>query len=329
MTDRLLHLVLGLVLLTAAPLAHGSPFRTGAIGFGSAELGVYTLTMRDGTDVTYYATPADPGKHTLIMIQGSGCQPVMVASGGHHYSSMFGLLDAVRDGRFNVVAVEKPHAPANPVRDSGTALHCPETFNSTFTLESWAAAIEAVGTEVRLQGSGTLLLFGASEGAVVAARVASRLEDRVAAVALVGLTGASQLFDFIAAAHLGQGGPAGIDAMAGELEAAVRKINAAPEGSTDFFAGHPYKRWHSFLRANPSMDLLQASARVLLVSGTEDTSVPVLSSEIAWATLVAHGRSVEFRRIHGADHGLMKPEDADMSAVSAIYGTMLDWLAGD
>src|ERR1700761_4551069 len=75
----------------------------------AADLPIETHTIRDGTGrtVTYYVNhPAQPAP-ILLMIQGSGCVPVM-RFGATTYSSLYDFLPLAQEGNFTVVAVEKP-----------------------------------------------------------------------------------------------------------------------------------------------------------------------------------------------------------------------------
>jgi predicted esterase len=71
-------------------------------------------------------------------------------------------------------------------------------------------------------------------------------------------------------------------------------------------------------------DLAQSKVRVWLASGMRDTSVPIVSTEVAYARLRALGRDVTFRRVPRANHGLV-PEGGSMADVQKDYGAIMAW----
>jgi dipeptidyl aminopeptidase/acylaminoacyl peptidase len=69
---------------------------------------------------------------------------------------------------------------------------------------------------------------------------------------------------------------------------------------------------------------VQSKARVYLASGMRDDSVPILSTEVAYARLRALGRDVTFRRVPRAGHGLMA-EGGTMADVQKEYDAIMAW----
>jgi len=275
-----------------------------------------------GRTITYYVSHPSKPAPLLLMIQGSGCAGVFHIQGEHSYSTLFDLLPLAADGAFTVVAVEKPFA--DPDAKGGTASNCSPRFNADFTAERWLAAIEAsVDDASRLPqiDHRRMLVIGLSEGAVMASLLASH-DRRVTDVAVIGGSGTSQLFDFIALAY-----SQCFDRTACivDVEHQVAAINADPDSSTAFAWGHPFKRWSSFFRVDPGEELLRSRARVYLAFGTADTSVPALSQEVAVAKLHAAGRDVTVRRIDDAGHTLAPAGHADFGALDAEYHAILAW----
>ena len=74
----------------------------------------------------------------------------------------------------------------------------------------------------------------------------------------------------------------------------------------------------------PGENLVQSKARVWLASGMRDDSVPVLSTEVAYARLRALGRDVTFRRVPRAGHNLM-PEGGTFADVQKEYDAIMAW----
>ena len=284
---------------------------------------------RQRVQVRYYATPWPAGAPLVVIIQGSGCQPVLFQNKGATYSTIFGLVDAVKRRDIGLLVADKPYASVAP-GGGGAAKGCSESFNRSFTLDSWSAALASAIDDWRHRAKRRrepVRLLGSSEGAVVSAKLAAT-NHTVDRVALIGLTGSSQAYDEVLSAYLAQDVPEPRQAELDRIGAEITRIAASPDDDRTLYRGHPYKRWASFFTADPTALLLKSRARhILLVSGTADAAVPIQSTERAWITLLAHGRDVEFARIPGADHGLMSPGDNGMEGLARQLNTVLDWLA--
>jgi dipeptidyl aminopeptidase/acylaminoacyl peptidase len=198
------------------------------------------------------------------------------------------------------------------------------------TLPRWAEANAAA-----LRGAWTLpgidpdrtLVVGHSEGGIVAARVAAE-EPNVTHVASLAGGGPTQLFDF--AEMWGQPKP---DDKPGDADKRVKavydewaKIQADPESVKQFWLGHPYRRWASFLKSSTTEELLRSKAKVYLAHGTLDAAVPVKSFDVAVAELRAKGREVTAERVDGADHGFGTAADkGSPDGLRAQFDKLLDW----
>jgi pimeloyl-ACP methyl ester carboxylesterase len=310
----------GLALLLAEPAAaqsrgtpvHGTPIEK------------HEIIDPGGRRITYYISrPAKPAP-LMLMIQGSGCERVINIAGTGSYSSLYNFIPYAAQGRFTVMAVEKPYS--GPVGDvsRGSARSCSAEFHADFTAESWLAALEASVADARrlpwVDGRRTLL-FGTSEGAVMASLLAAR-DKKVTDVVVIGGSGTTQLFDFLAFAY--QRCFDRSECIA-EVERQVRAIAAAPQSSTQFAWGHPYKRWTSFFGVDPAGALLRSRARVYVAFGTADASVPPISQELIVARLMAAARDVTVRRVPNGSHGLTSAGAKDWTEVDREYGQALDW----
>lgn len=286
-----------------------------------------THTVRDklGRIITYHLSrPARPAP-LLLMIQGYGCATVIQGQDGNRYSSLYDLLPLAAEGRFAVMAVEKPEAIANA--SSGTAQGCTAKFNEDFTAERWLvalrAALEDAGRQTGVDARRTVV-FGGSEGAVMASLLAGR-DPKITDVIAIGGSGTTQLFDFLAAAYARCFDRSRCIA---DVEAQVAAIRADPNNTTKLAWGHPYRRWTSFFPIEPGDELVRSKARVYLAFGTSDASTPPLSQEVAVAKLLAAGRDVTVRRVLDADHSLVGPGE-DFSALDREYRKALEWFWAD
>lgn len=278
---------------------------------------------RLGRMVTYYASRPKQPSPVLLMVQGSGCSPVLVQQAGQTSSTIFGLMPFAADERFTVVAVEKPFA--DPAPRDGTAEKCSLAFNRDFTAERWLVALRAALDDVLKQpfaDERRIAVFGASEGAVMASLLAGR-DRRITDAVVINGSGTTQLFDFIALAY-----DQCFDRTRciSDIEQQVAEIRRYPLAADRFAWGHPYQRWTSFFGVDPGAELVNSGARIYWALGTADQSVPALSQEIALAKLMVAGKDVTVRRVPGADHSLMPPGRPDYAALDRELRTALQWI---
>ena len=277
---------------------------------------------RFGRTIVYYASVTKTQTPVLLMIQGSGCSTVIHDQGKTHYSTLFDLLPFAAEGKFTVVAVEKPYA--QPRANGGTATDCGAAFNRDFTAERWLVAIQAALTDVGRQpmvDKSRTLVLGVSEGAVMASLLAGR-DPRITDAVVVSGSGTTQLFDFVAGAYEHCFDRSRCLA---EIEQQAADITADPTSVTKFAWGHPYNRWSSFFAVDPADELSRSRARIYLAFGTADASVPALSEEVAVAKLLATGKRITIRRVPDANHSLIQPDSTDLSALDAEYRRALSW----
>jgi pimeloyl-ACP methyl ester carboxylesterase len=277
-----------------------------------------------GRQITYYSSHPKKPAPLLIMIQGSGCVPLMNTKGKSTYSTLFDLLPLGAEENFTVIAVEKPFSADASQENTGKAESCSSEFNADFTAERWLAALQASIRDALLLSwvrHDRILILGQSEGAVMAALLAGN-DPSITDVISIGGSGTTQLFDFVAGAYRRC---FNVSPCLAEIDQQVRNIAADPTSSTRFAWGHPYKRWSSFFRVDPSDELLKSKARVYIAFGTDDRATPPLSQEIAVAKLTSAGRDVTVRRVPDADHSLLREDVDSFGDLDKEIRTALNW----
>jgi hypothetical protein len=332
MNKRLLAFVCGILLAASAAHAAQQAVQQEALELGKAAAARFTLHRDGAPDVRYVISQPAHKAPLVLFVQGSGCIPPFVGLGTpNRYSTVFNFLPLAQRGDYAVMVVDKPYQPdappqALPQAPAGVATGCPAAFNAYFSYDTW---LDTLRTALRhalalpwVDGR-RVLVFGVSEGAVMAAGLARALPE-VTHVALVGGTGTSQLYDFAANAY--RAGTSDDDTLArlADIDATVDAINADPRSTDKFAWGHTYLRWSTFFAQAPGENLVQSKARVWLASGMRDQSVPILSTEVAYARLRALGRDVTFRRVPRAGHALV-PEGGSMADVQKEYDAIMAW----
>jgi len=296
----------------------------------------YTVRDRFRRDITFYLSrpPKDSSAKLPIalLIQGSGSQSIFTKIGDRIGGSYQYVLLQAAQGRVRVLAVEKPGVqfldrPSQP----GTGMGASKEFLSEHTLPRWAeaneAALKSAWTQSGVDSTRTLVL-GHSEGGLVAARVAADL-SRVSHVANLAGGGPNQLFDLAEMRAQPRAGEKPGDAQQ-RLDRFYEEWNAVranPDSITDFWLGHPYRRWSTFCATSVINELLRSHAIVYAAQGTADVNVAPKAHDVLVAELRARGRDVTSDKIEGADHGFNTPDmpRGAPTGMKAMFGKILDW----
>jgi len=328
----------GHCLLTLALLSSGQTPRLDA---DAMTLGIpferYTVPDALGRTVTFYLSKASQNnggekKPIALLVLGSGCQSLFQKRGELVYGGYQNILLHAANGRARVLVVEKPgvkylDAPARP----GSAQGAAEEFLKEHTLPRWAtanvAALQAAWTLPGIDPAQTLVM-GHSEGGLVVARVAAELPQVTHVASLAG-GGPTQLFDQaeLKSRPRADDKPGDADRRVRDFYEEWAQVQKNPESISQFWMGHPYRRWSSFLAHSVIVELLRTKAKVYLVQGTLDTSVSIKAHDVLVAELKARGRDVTEERMDGADHGFLT---ADMpkgspAGMQNVFTRVLNW----
>nr|WP_315395680.1 prolyl oligopeptidase family serine peptidase [uncultured Duganella sp.] len=303
--------------------------QTGAFTVGATEVVGYRLSQEGEPDVEYFISKTKEPAPLVLLIQGSGCAPAFSGlDTAARSSNVFGYIDLAQQGKYAVMVVNKPFSPKEAPADRGGIIACPTEFNEYFTLENWVRDLGRAYDHAAQQPwvrAGASLALGVSEGAAAAAGLAEK-EGRVTSVAMVSGSGPSQYYDFVLGAYAAPGSDDDVKRRLDELEATRQKIAADPDNAKMLAWGHPYKRWSSLFRMSSTRALLRSQARVYIVGGMQDASVPILSSEAMASELIGAGHDVTMRRIPNAGHNLL-PAGAPAGNMWPEYQRIVEWYA--
>lgn len=305
---------------------------TGRFSVKATDIIQYQLPQPGGPDIEYFISRPAQAAPLMLFIQGSGCTPVFIGLGTPgRASTVFSYITFAVEQKYAVMVVNKPLSPkTQQAGGGGGAATCPDAFNEHFTLDNWVRELRlalAHARQLPWVAPGRALVFGISEGATVAAALAAD-DKAISHVALLGASGPTQLYDFVVAAYKSPGGDEEIKQKLDELDATRKLIFASPDSAKDFAWGHPYKRWSSFFRASSTNNLLKSQAKVYIVSGMQDMSVPILSTESMASELQVAGRDVTVRRLPKAAHNLLQP-GGQYADIETEYRRILNWFEQD
>lgn len=323
---------MGLLLLLCLALDPGPIFAKDPAALG---IPFDRFTTKDSLGRTITAYLSKPPKDAagkklpvILFIQGSGCQSLWVKRGDRVGGGLQNLLLQLAKGRARILAVEKVGVqycdwPKTP----GTATEGSPEFLAEHTLPRWAeanvAALKAVLAQPEIDPT-RVLVIGHSEGGIVAARTAAE-SPRVTHVAPLGCGGVTQLFSLAELAR--RKAPEGQGAAAMEkVYADWRKILEKPGSTQDFWMGHPYRRWSSFLQHSVIDELKRTQAKVYLAHGTLDEADAVQGFDVMRAELLARGRDVTAERVEGGDHGFSTDgKSAQGEGMARVFGNVVEW----
>jgi pimeloyl-ACP methyl ester carboxylesterase len=289
------------------------------------------FTVKDAlgrTITAYLSRPPKGGSDkplpVILFVSGSGCQSIWTRHEDKVNSGLQGLLYQLAKGRARILVVEKPGVkPLDTPKGFGAARDGSREFLEEHTLPRWAtanaAALRAALARPDIDPK-RVLVVGHSEGGIVAARVAAEA-PAVTHVAPLSCSGVSQLFSLAELARRqapeGQG-----DAAAQAVYDEWAKILAKPDSIDDFWMGHPYRRWSTFLKSSVIGELDRSKSKVYIAHGTADEADSIIGFDVMRAELLAAGRDVTAERVEGGDHGYgVKGQ----SGTQKVFGNVLEW----
>lgn len=274
----------------------------------------FRLAREDGSYLNFYTNfeALDPARPLAIWMQGSGYHSLFPVRDGRANLGPMGIVSQALGKDIQCLSVEKRGVEFGLV-GGGTAESATAEYLAHATLEDRSQDVLRVlacykGLPTRL------LAIGHSEGADVAARVAAD-QPLVTHVAFLAGGGASQLYEFLLLIRKSEPDPERREEQIAQLWKDWADIEANPRSTVHFFRGHAYRRWASFMRAAPLDSLLKTRAKILMLHGTEDTSVPIESADLTAVELSRHNRVFQYVTLKGADHSLLTPEQREKKAI--------------
>ncbi len=291
----------------SAPLAAQTRTETPKLPSGYTS---WSITREDSSTLVFYSNFAqlDPEKPLAVWMQGSGYHSLFPEREENLRLGVMAVVSEALGSDVQLLAVEKRGVVLG-VLGGGGALDAPPEYHEYATLDDRAGDVVTVlsGFERQTGLPTRLLAIGHSEGADVAAKVAADF-PKVSHLAFLSGGGASQLFDFMIVIRKSEASPRDKETQVEELWSQWNDIQAHPRSTEKMFQGHAYRRWSSFMREAPIDNLLKTEAKILIVHGSADESVPIESADLGAVELSRAGKSFEYLRLPEADHSLRTPE---------------------
>ena len=274
------------------------------------------LTRADGSEITFYLDQKGSG-HLLVLMQGSDCNSVA------HSKVINDRFATVIDDA-DVLTVEKYGLTRSVSwNGSGDSPQCPASYFEHDSPQQRADDYLQVMSWLDDQFHyDRIMLLGGSEGALVAAMVASR-SDAVSAV--VSLNGGGRFFvDDVMHSMALELPPVALEEAKQGFLALAASVEAA-ENMDLVMSGHGFRWWKSMLAADQTELLMSVRAPLLIIQSSLDKSVsPKLAYDQA-QTLKKKKNNVDSRVYTHLDHKFHNASGKDHS--NLVISSIKDWLS--
>lgn len=218
------------------------------------------FTFKDGGQALYYSfTLGAPSAESALIffVSGSGCASVKGRFPGY-FDPIQNQLNA------RVIVLQK-----RGIEENSTGNTCSRTFALTDYFDQTVAdQTEFINHQLATQPATpkAIVLMGASEGSVVAAKIASK-DSRITHIALIGGGGSTVRENLQLLSRR-------IWYLNG-AEDKLTSIATDPGSTTKSAWGHSYKYWSSLLDVNIGNLLLSIDIPIVMGMGEQDESVPI------------------------------------------------------
>lgn len=274
----------------------------------------------------YFRNGVSATSPLIIILQGSGCRSFFKKeSSGEYFTNK--LLETVDhlNPLVSIFMIEKPFVETfSQVKESGSS-GCNEEFKKNFVKEFWIERIKQTLRDV-LQSKKIkperIIVAGHSEGAEIAAFLSEEIPE-ITHVLMGAGGGAVQLYEFVTfTAKETKDDPKNQSKAIQYTLNQWKQMNKNPMALEPLFAGHPPRYWTTFKRTSPGESLKKTNAKIYIMQGTEDNSVPVESADWLASELTSANKDFIYERIPGLDHAF---KDQNESRFIEVWTRALQW----
>jgi pimeloyl-ACP methyl ester carboxylesterase len=274
----------------------------------------YRINRAAGDIDVYLAHDAKP-KPIVLLIQGSGCLPLVTveADGTLHDTTLFQDLIQPRLEKLHFAAVEK--RGVGPLRFSAEMTHqdkvdaferaqreCSTEFLRHATKQNRVEAILAtIDALARQRWAGPVILAGHSEGTHVVTGVLRGPKPGVAAAGLFASAGPTPFYGHYVARGAGD---------RAEFRRVFEEVRMLQRANDDFLHdGLPGRRWKTFwLQSTPIEDVRDSVVPIFVAQGTRDGTTLPADLFVLEAIRQQPNRPLRYVVVQQGDHAFETPD---------------------
>ncbi|MFV0645863.1 MAG: alpha/beta hydrolase [Sphingomonadaceae bacterium] len=271
-----------------------------------------TLQRADGSEIAYHLLDQtdEDSQGIILMLQGSGCEPVIERSWLKSEPSV------IAPGRA-VLAIEKYGVNIAGEGASDPDDGCPSEYWQGNTLHQRVSDANQVIAHMRKEPwwNGELIIYGGSEGGAVAAMLAPLIPETRAVIVVSSGIGVP-VWKLIQSAV-----PPFVAVQIPDIIAEAA-ANPAPGKR---FGGESYKWWADAANMVPARLLQQTDVPVLLVHGTRDQFAPVDTARATDEIFRQAGKTnLTYLELEGYDHFMV--DEAGIDHEPEVMLLIASWL---
>lgn len=232
----------------------------------------------------------------LVFLTGSGMNSVLGVKEGPVWTSVefSHFVVTAYEARFDLAIPEKPGY------DRGKDYSKRSDLFPMYTVEHLVDSyVNTIDSYLDRYPYDTVILFGLSEGGLLAPRVYNEMKhkSRVSKMVVWGAGGFSQAESFRVLSQSPVPMPAAYRRECARVDETIEAIEKDSQSTTRFYLGWPYVRWTSFFAYTPADEYRSIIVPVLFVQGTTDFSSPVESVYQIRDTFGSNNYSYWFREM--------------------------------
>lgn len=251
----------------------------------------------DGSTIDWYIDRPAPKVKTglIILIQGSGCEPVTPLKNIKRARKLFSDYTTLTIDKYGVSSTDGKATDLNKT--------CSDPYYAHNTMSQRVSDYVQIVTSLQNQNwwNKKLILLGGSEGGIVASRLAVQIHAQ--AVILISTSGGvtfgemvkQSIFDSFKASDVSKDQRPDIDAL-------FSKIRQNPT-SKEIWAGNSYRFWADAIDRRAADDMLKSDSALLLIQGSKDKSGAVdMARKVSDLFAAAHRCNLTYWEFPDYDH---------------------------
>lgn len=324
-----------LLLLFLSLFYHKITLSQTAKDFGLRE---YSLQSKALGKVKFYISDSlsHLKKPVLVFLDGSGNESIFTFRKAHDGpETKFSVMpfDFKKMSKsFHILLISKPHTPL--FRKLSIDENTPEdSVYHKYLSAEWRVRSASEALTILLKNykvdKRKIVVFGYSEGAQVAPRLALYNQNITHCIAFVG-GGLNQFYDEVIRLRMeSESGLVSHQIATQKIDSLFvdfKKIYAKPNSTKDFWFGHTFKRWSSFTKTSNIDFLKKLKIPIYIAQGTADVNTSPLSTDyIRLEFLRLRKNNLTFKSYSDCDH-FFTNQKTGINILDEVVNEAINWL---